>query len=130
MDAVFEPRWAEGPAPAAAPASQPIAEDVAVAARLDLAAEAVFELRTIERRLLELLLGVRERIDLEHHEGMARDIGGGECRELALEARHRAALEHALEPHGARDRGIVVLAALGPAGLGGRARGPGRPHGR
>src|SRR5262245_13922939 len=97
---------AEGSTPAVAPASQPIAEDVAVAARLDVAAEAVFELRTIERRLLELLVRVRERLDLEHHEGMARNIGGRQRRKLALEAIDRAAFEHALEPHGARDRGI------------------------
>ena len=79
-----------GPAP---PTSQPIAEDVAVAARLDVAAEAVFELRAVERRLLELLLRIRERFDLEHHEGMARNIGGGQRRQIALELLQRAAFE-------------------------------------
>src|SRR4051812_26120004 len=54
--------------------SQPVAEDVAIGARLDVAAEAVFQLGAVEGRLLELLLGLGKRLDLQHHEGMAGHV--------------------------------------------------------
>src|SRR5262249_58905333 len=55
--------------------SHPIPEHVAIGARLDVAAEAKLQLRPVERRLLHRLLGVAERLDLEHHEGVAGDVG-------------------------------------------------------
>src|SRR6185312_7636592 len=54
--------------------SESISEDVAIAALFDMAAEAVFQLRPVEGRLLQLLLGVRERLDLEHDKSVSADV--------------------------------------------------------
>src|SRR3954468_18402378 len=60
--------------------SQPVAEDVAIGARLDVAAEAVFQLCAVEGGLLELLLGIGERLNLQHHESMSGHVAGHQRR--------------------------------------------------
>src|SRR5215831_11818403 len=101
--------------------SQPIAEDVAVAALFDMAAKAILELGAVEGGLLELLLGGRERLDVQHHEGMAAAITRDHAGKVAVERVALGELEDALQPHGARDRGVVVVGVVRQARVGGPA---------
>src|SRR5262245_65463207 len=78
--------------------SQPISENIAIGSRFNVASEAIFQLRSVEGRLLELLLRLRERLHFEHHKGMAGHVRGHHRREVAFERLERAELEHASEP--------------------------------
>src|SRR6266705_400916 len=90
--------------------SQPISENIAIGSRFDMASEAIFEFRSVEGRLLELLLRIRERLHFEHHERVAGHVRGHHRREVAFECFQRAELEHTLEAHGMRDCRIIVAA--------------------
>src|SRR5215510_189239 len=74
--------------------SQPISEDIAIGSSFDVASKAIFQLRSVEGRLLELLLRLRERLHFEHHESMAGHVRGHHRREVAFERLERAELEH------------------------------------
>src|SRR5262245_66123946 len=73
--------------------SQPISEDIAIGSSFDVASEAVFQLRSVEGRLLELLLRLRERLHFEHHESMAGHVRGHHLSEVAFERLDRAELD-------------------------------------
>src|SRR3984893_19127621 len=90
--------------------SQPNTKNIAIGSRFDVASEAIFELGSVEGRLLELLLRVRERLHLEHHEGVTGYVCGHHRREVAFERLQSAELEHALEAHGMRDCRVIVAA--------------------
>ena len=74
-----------------------------------MAAEAEFQFGAVERRLLELLLLVRERLDFEHDEGMARRVGGLQRRKLALQLSMLVNANTRSSPMRARDGGIIVV---------------------
>src|ERR1700692_3982961 len=99
----------------------PVAENIAAGDALDMAAEAEFQLGAVERRLLEFLLGVRERFDIEHHEGVARCVRCFQRWQVALDRIDAAKLEHALEAKSPRDGGVIVVGGIGQAGIRGRA---------
>src|SRR5262245_36363310 len=101
--------------------SQPISENIAVGSRFDVASKAIFQLRSVEGRLLELLLRLRERLHFEHNESMTGHVRGHYRREVAFERFERAELEHALEAHGMRDCRIIVAADIRQHCIGGRA---------
>src|SRR5215472_18433839 len=69
--------------------SQPISENIAIGSRFDVASEAIFEFRSVEGRLLELLLRIRERLHFEHYEGVAGHVRGHHRREVAFERLER-----------------------------------------
>src|SRR5258708_32881136 len=82
--------------------SQPISENIAIGSRFDVASKAIFQLRSVEGRLLELLLRVRERPHFEHHASMTGHVPGHHRREVAFERLQSARLEHAPKAHGMR----------------------------
>ena len=86
-----------------------------------MAAEAEFQLGPVERRLLEFLLGVGERLDFEHHEGVPRHVRGLQRRKIALERFEIAKREHAFETKGAGDGRVIVVGGIREAGIRGRA---------
>src|SRR5438067_6921159 len=93
------------PAPGASPrgrwraASEPVTDDRGAGLALERAREAVFHLRPVERRLLELLLFRRKRLDFQHHEAVA-----------GRRLWHRV-VKAALELRDARERGDTGEAA-------------------
>src|SRR5258708_27620517 len=103
---------------------QPILENIASGSLFDAASKAIFQFRSVEGRLLELLLRVRERLHFEHHESMTGHVRGHHRREVAFERLQSAELEHALEAHGMRDCRIIVAADIRQPRIGGRAIDP------
>ena len=63
-----------------------------------MASEPIFQLGAVERRLLELLLGVGEWLDLEHHERVPGDVRGRQRGKIAVHLLDASELEDALEP--------------------------------
>ena len=98
--------------------SNPIAENIAAGDALDMAAEAKFQLGAVEWRLLEFLLGVRKRFDLQHDERVPRRVGGFQRRQFALDRGDAAELEHAVEAECAGDCRIVVVLGIRQSGVG------------
>src|SRR5580658_2214594 len=97
--------------------SNPIAENIAAGDALDMPAEAEFQLGAVERRLLEFLLSVRERLDLEHHEGVSGRVRRFQRWQLALDCSDIAKHEHAFETKRPRDRRVIVVRGIRQAGI-------------
>src|ERR1700731_3581734 len=98
-----------------------VTENIAASDALDVAAEAEFQLRAVERRLLEFLLGSGERFDLEHHEGVSGRVRGFERRKIAFERSEIVESEDAFETESSRNRRVIVVGGIRQAGVRGRA---------
>src|ERR1700734_4356104 len=98
-----------------------VPENIGASQALDMPPEAEFQLRAVERWLFEFLLGVRERFDLEHYEGVAGRVGCFQRRQLALDRIDAAKLKYAFETKGPRDGRVIVVGGIRQAGIRSRA---------